>query len=40
MTKNVSDKSEKKTQFNHARDNAIASLGKILRFQKALIQTN
>jgi len=40
MSQAVSDKNEKKTQFNHARDNAIASLGKILRYQKALIQTN
>lgn len=40
MSKAVSDKNEKKTQFHHARDNAIASLGKILKYQKELIQTN
>jgi hypothetical protein len=40
MSANVQNKNEKQTQFHHARDNAIASLGKILRYQKALIQTN
>lgn len=40
MTKEIENKNEKKTQFNHARDNAIASLGKILKYQKAVVQQN
>lgn len=40
MSDRVKGKKEKSMQFNHARDNAIASLGKILKYQKALIQSN
>ena len=40
MTGRVNEKKEKSTQFHHARDNAIASLGKILKHQKALIKSN
>ena len=40
MSEAVAKKNEKKTQFNHARDNAIASLGKILKYQKEFVQTN
>ena len=40
MTGRVNEKKEKSTQFHHARDNAIASLGKILKYQKALIKSN
>lgn len=40
MSEKVNDKKEKSTQFHHARDNAIASLGKVLKYQKALIKSN
>lgn len=40
MTGRVNEKKEKSTQFHHARDNAIASLGKILKHQKALVKNN
>jgi len=40
MSGKVHEKKEKSTQFHHARDNAIASLGKVLFYQKALIQSN
>jgi hypothetical protein len=40
MSGKVHEKKEKSTQFHHARDNAIASLGKVLFYQKSLIQTN
>ena len=32
MTSKVHEKKEKSTQFHHARDNAIASLGKVLKY--------
>lgn len=38
MTGKVNEKKSKSTQFYHARDNAIASVGKVLKYQKALIQ--
>lgn len=40
MSDKVNEKKEKSTQFHHARDNAIASLGKVLKYQKALIKSN
>lgn len=38
MTGKVNEKKSKSTQFYHARDNAIASVGKVLKYQKALVQ--
>lgn len=40
MSGKVNSKKAKSTQFHHARDNAIASLGKVLKYQKGLIQSN
>ena len=41
MSGKVSGKSSKKIQFHHARDNAIASFGKILKYQKQfMMQSN
>lgn len=40
MSGKVNSKKAKSTQFYHARDNAIASIGKVLKYQKALIQSN
>jgi len=34
------EKKSKQTQFNHARDNAIAALGKILKHQENVIDSN
>jgi hypothetical protein len=33
MTPNANVSKAKKTQFHHARDNAIASLGKVIKYQ-------
>ena len=40
MTPKVEAKQMKVTQFNHARDNAIASLGKIIKYKQAHISNN
>ena len=40
MTPNVADKQVKKTQFHHARDNAIASIGKIIKYQTEYVRGN
>jgi hypothetical protein len=40
MNDKVSNKKAKSTQFHHARDNAIASIGKILKYQKAHVKMN
>ncbi len=40
MSGKVNSKKAKSTQFYHARDNAIASIGKVLKYQKSLIQQN
>ncbi len=40
MSGKVNTKKSKSTQFYHARDNAIASLGKVLKYQKNLIKQN
>ena len=40
MTPKVEAKQMKVTQYHHARDNAIASLGKILKFKQAYVQSN
>jgi len=37
MTPKVEDKKVKQTQYHHARDNAIASIGKIIKFQTAFV---
>ena len=40
MTPKVEAKQMKVTQYNHARDNAIASLGKIIKYKQAYINNN
>lgn len=40
MTPKVEAKQMKVTQYHHARDNAIASLGKILKFKNTYVQGN
>lgn len=37
MSGKVQEKKLKQDQFYHARDNAIASLGKVMKFQQAWI---
>lgn len=37
MTPKVEDRQMKKTQYHHARDNAIASIGKIIKHQTAYV---
>jgi len=39
-TAKVTEKKAKLTQFHHARDNAIASLGKIVKFRQDILGTN
>ena len=38
MTGKVHEKKAKTTQFYHARDNAIASIGKVIKFQENYIR--
>lgn len=40
MSSKVSEKKSKQDQFNHARDNAIASIGKVIKFQRQYIESN
>ena len=40
VTEKVQGKKEKMIEYNHARDNAIASIGKILKHQSALVWQN
>lgn len=40
MTGKVHEKKAKTTQFYHARDNAIASIGKVIKFQEAYVRQN
>jgi hypothetical protein len=37
MPASVKEKKSKVKQFNHARDNAVAALGKVIRYQTANI---
>ena len=37
MTPKVEGKKVKQTQYHHARDNAIASIGKIIKYQTAYV---
>ena len=40
MTPKVEAKQMKVTQYHHARDNAIASIGKVLKFRQTYVQSN
>ena len=40
MSPKVHEKKDKLQIYHHARDNAIASVGKVIRYQTALIQSN
>lgn len=40
VTPKIQGKKEKLTMYHHARDNAIASLGKVIKFQTALVKSN
>lgn len=40
MNPKLQEKKEKLTVYNHARDNAIASVGKIIRYQFEIVQSN
>lgn len=40
MTGKVNEKKSKSTQFYHARDNAIASVGKVIKYQKSIVQSD
>lgn len=40
MTGKVNEKKSKSTQFHHARDNAIASVGKVIKYQKSIVQSD
>lgn len=40
MTSKIHEKKAKSTQFHHARDNAVASIGKVIKFQEAYIRQN
>lgn len=40
ITPKIQGKKEKMTMYHHARDNAIASIGKIIKFQTGLVQGN
>jgi len=39
MPANIKEKKSKAKQFNHAKDNAVSALGKIIRYQTATIDT-
>jgi importin-5 len=39
MSAKVQEKKSKQDQFHHARDNAIASIGKVIKFQREYIQS-
>ena len=40
ISEKVQAKKEKVTEYNHARDNAIASLGKVIRYQQNYLSAN
>lgn len=40
ITPKIQDKKDKLTMYNHARDNAIASIGKVIKYQTAIVQGN
>jgi len=40
ITPKIQDKKEKLQMYHHARDNAIASIGKVIKYQTALVQGN
>lgn len=40
VTPKIQGKKEKMTMYHHARDNAIASIGKVIKYQSALVQSN
>lgn len=40
VTPKIQGKKEKMTMYHHARDNAIASIGKVIKFQNAVVQNN
>ena len=40
VTPKIQGKKEKLNMYHHARDNAIASIGKVIKFQTALVQSN
>jgi len=37
VTPKIQGKKEKMTMYHHARDNAIASIGKVIKYQNALV---
>ena len=40
ITPKIQGKKEKMQMYHHARDNAIASIGKVIKYQTALVQSN
>lgn len=40
VTAKIQGKKEKMTMYHHARDNAIASIGKVLKYQMTVVQNN
>lgn len=40
VTPKIQGKKEKLTMYHHARDNAIASIGKVIKFQTVIVQNN
>ena len=40
MTSKIRGKNEKLKVYHHARDNAIASIGKVIKYQSNLVQSN
>ena len=40
VTPKIQGKKEKMTMYHHARDNAIASIGKVIKFQTGIVQSN
>lgn len=40
LSSKIESKKIKQTQYQHARDNAIASIGKIIRFQTSFVMSN
>jgi len=40
LSPKIQGKKEKLQMYHHARDNAIASIGKVIKYQTALVQSN
>ena len=40
VTPKIQSKKEKLQMYHHARDNAIASIGKVIKYQTGLVQSN